>query len=121
MLETMELVRANEVHLARKSGLVTLGSEVVRVGRNFGCKDGSIIVASNLRWKLPRAHGETRRCTEWRVAVGAGEYYTSLCELVEIGRLDDRVWVVHLEKRRSHLVSHNVQDVWLLRRVLVRA
>jgi len=96
MLEAMELVRADEVHLASKSSLVALPTKVMCVGGNLWSKNGGVIVTANLGGKLPGAHGEPRRCTQRGVAVGTGKVDARLCQFIEMRRLDDRVWIVHL-------------------------
>lgn len=122
MFEAVQLVGANEVHLTSKRSLVPLGAKIVSISGNFRCEYGCVIVAIDLGWKLPCAHGESRRRTKRRVAVRARKDDTSLREFVEVRCFDDRVWVVHLEEGCGHLIRHNIQDVWFhrLRRILTK-
>jgi hypothetical protein len=64
VLKSVKLVRTNEVHLSGKCRLVALASEVVCVGRNFGAKDGGVVIPTDLGWQLTRAHSEPGRSTQ---------------------------------------------------------
>ena len=51
-LETVQLVGANEMHLARETGLVARTAQVMRVGRGRGAELGRIVVDAGRRRQL---------------------------------------------------------------------
>jgi hypothetical protein len=104
---------ANEVHFATKDALVTLVTEIVGVGGSI-LRDGrSVVVSTDLGWKLTSDHSHTTGSTKRRVAVSGFEDDGLLSQLVDVGGLDLRFLIVNLQLRCGKLVGHDVQDVRL--------
>ena len=110
LLEAVELVRADEVHLAAQDGAVAEQREVVREGRGVGAELGGVVVRADGRGEPSRQHREPRRRTQRVVAVSGVEDHTAVGERLEMGRLAHRV-PMDGQYRRTHLVGHQEQDV----------
>ncbi len=73
LLEAMQLVWADEMHLARQAGLVAGGAQMMREGRNVGGKFGGVVVDARAAGQLARHEGSARRCAERACRIGVGK------------------------------------------------
>lgn len=112
LLVTVELV-ANEVHLASQRCMITLSTQVVCVGGDIRANLSSIVVSTNLHRQKTRDHAHAGGGAEGRRAVCRIKLDGRRGQAVQVGCLDLRVGVVHLELGSSQLVCHDVEDVGL--------
>lgn len=70
-----------------------------------------VVIRADAMWQLTRNHGETRRRTQGRVAVGTVKDDTVLCHRHQVRHLDDRLWVVHGQYGGGHLIRHDEEDI----------
>ena len=110
LLEAMQLIGADEVHLTAQAGVVALVAEIVAERRDRGGEFGGIIVPAIAGWQLPCDERGARRRAQWAVAVGALEEDAPLGETGQVRGLHDRV-AIDRQRRRGHLVRHNEDDI----------
>lgn len=108
----MQLIRPTEMHLARQSGMVSLATQVMRIGGRVRRQIRGIVVGANLGGQLAGDHDEARGSAERRVAVGRVKCNSLTGETVEVGGFDGGAFVVKGQEGRGHLVGHDVEDVW---------
>jgi len=110
LLVAVELVGADEMHLAGKAGSVAGGAQIVREGRHARGELGRVVPGADAAHALARHHREARGRAERRVAVGVLEERAAPGERVDVRRLDQRMAVAGQRLRRE-LVEHDEEDV----------
>ena len=109
-LEAVELIGADEVHLAGQAGGVAVGSQMVRQRWSRRRELRAVVVNAGPRRQPAREHRGARRCAQWGGAVCAVEHHPVACQRRDGGRLDDRVSVGRQPGSRQ-LVDHDQQEV----------
>jgi len=117
LLEAVQLVRADEVHLARERRPVAEVPQHVREGRDLGAELGGVVVDADAGGEPAAAHRRPRRGAERDVAVRLFEQHAARDEPVEDGGAGDGV-PVGPERERGQLVGDHQQDVRPLHRWL---
>ena len=110
VLEAVQLVGADKMHLPGKTGSVARKPQVVRERRDGGRKFGGVVVGSDAGISLARHEGEARGPAQRRIAVEIVEDDARVGEAGDVRRLDQLVPVVGKRLRRE-LVEHDEQDV----------
>ncbi len=110
LLEAVQLIRADEVHLAAEAGPVALEPEVVREGRDRRGKLRRVVVHAGPRRQRARHEHRAGRRAQRARAVRVLEHDSLLGEPVDRGRPRDAV-AVGAEEERGQLVDHHEQDV----------
>ena len=64
VLKPMHLIGSNEMHFARKAGLIAKRCEVMRKGWHRGFEFRRIVIGCNPADQLPRHEGKPRRCAK---------------------------------------------------------
>jgi hypothetical protein len=101
LLEAVQLVRTDEVHLAGQHRAIARKAQVVREGRHGRGKLGGVVVGLYRRGQLPGQHGKARRRTERRIAVGVVEDHAALGQRRDTRRLDHRMAIDRQGRRSS--------------------
>ena len=109
--ETVQLVGADEVHLAREHGAIPGKAQVMGKCRRGGGKLARVIPRADRGNRLARQHREPRGSTQRRVAVRIVESGPSLSERIEVRSFHDLVPIGRRKVRRE-LIGHHHQDVW---------
>jgi hypothetical protein len=109
-LEAVELVRPDEMHLARQAGAVAGGAEIMREGRNRGGELAGVVIGRDARDQLARHEAEPRGRAERRVAIGRVETRAARRQPVHMRGFHERVAVGAGEMRRE-LIGHDQHDV----------
>ncbi len=113
LLEAVQLVRADEVHLPRQAGQVASIGQVMGEGRDLRRPLGSVVPRSNGGREQTRHHHTARRPTQGRVGVRRIEYDPLVRQASQVRRLHDRVAVAGQEVG-CQLVGHDQHDVGAL-------
>ncbi len=110
LLEAVQLIRADEVHLAGERRLVAGGAQHVGDRRRPGPQLRRVVEGTDRRRPAARQQRGARRGAERRGAVGALEHDPVARERLESGRLHDRV-PVGRQVRGRQLIGHHEQHV----------
>ena len=110
VLEPVELIGPDEVHLAAQGSAVTDLAEVMGEGRNRRREFGGVVVGPDPCGQLPRHEGESRRRAQRGIAVRRVEPHARGRERVEIRRLDDRM-AVGPGELGGQLIGHHHENV----------
>ena len=117
LLEAVQLVRADEMHLAGEAGAITQRPQAVRHGRHGGAELGGIVVDLDPRGQPPAHQRSTRRRAQREIAVGGLEHHALRRQPVEMRGADHRM-AVGTQRQGGELVGHDHQDVRLGHRAL---
>ena len=110
LLEAVQLVRADEVHLPAQAGPVALEAQVVRERRDGRGELGRVVVHACARRQQPRHEGGARRRAERARRVGVLEDDAVLGERID-RRGPRHGMAVRPEERRRELIDHHDEDV----------
>ncbi len=110
VLVAMQLVGADEMHLAGKAGAITEPAQIVRVGRHGRRELGGVVPGGDAARQLSRHQREARGRAERRIAIGAVEHHAALGERLQVRGLHERM-TVSRQRLRRHLVEHDEEDV----------
>ena len=112
LLETVQLIRTDEMHLAGKRRLVASGAEMRRIGRDFRRKLRSIVRDASSTRQLARHERCTRRGTEGARGVAVGKTGGMFGKLSQIGNMQEFGRAVRKE-RAVQLIDHEDEDIRL--------
>ena len=111
-VEPVELIGADEVHLADQGRVVAGGLQIVGVGRVRAGELGAVVVRTDLARQPARQHREPARCTQREVRVRRLEHHRPFRQRIEVRCLGDRV-AVRRQERGCELVDLDEEDVRL--------
>jgi hypothetical protein len=112
LLETVQLVSAAEMHLARKDGAIAGMAEIMGESRNVGGEFGGVVIGADGRGQTPGHQGIARGRAQRAVAVGGIEHHPLPGQRVHMGRPGDPV-AVGRQGAGGQLVGHQDQDIGL--------
>ena len=110
ILEAVQLVGSDEMHLAGEAGAIAREPQVMREGRDRGGELRRIVPGADPAAQLPGHHGKAARRAQRGVGIGAVELHALRRQPAQVGRLDDLVPVARQELRRQ-LIEHHIEDV----------
>ena len=114
LLVAVELVGADEVHLAGETGPIACEAQIVVEGGHGSGKLDRVVERPDSRGQPPAQHREPCRRAERKVAVGVLEHDTVLGEAVEM-RGPHQGMAVSRQYLRRELIGHDEQKVRALR------
>ena len=109
LLETVQLIRAAEMHLAAQGSLVAGAAQVMSEGRRLRWKFGGVVVGTDLRWQLPGHEREPRGGAQRAVAVAGIEHDAVLRQSVDM-RCPGAA-AVGRQYTYSQLIGHEQQKI----------
>jgi hypothetical protein len=112
LLQAVQLVGPDEMHLARQAGLVALEPEVMGEGRDGGAEFRRVVVDAGVRGQQPGHEDRPRRGAQGRGAVSGFKHHAFLGQAVERRGLHDRV-AIGLETQSRQLVDHDDEKIRL--------
>ncbi len=110
LLEPVQLIGPDEVHLAREDGVVAARTQQMGDRRRLGGQLGGVVEDADRRRPPPRQHRRARGRAQRRGAVGALERHARARERRQVRRLHHRMAVAGQERGRE-LVGHQQHDV----------
>ena len=110
LLEAVQLVGADEMHLAGQARVVAGGAQMMRVGRDVGSELGGIVVDAGARRQLPAHEGGAARRAERRGGVVVGEARGARGQRLEMRHVQEVGRPIR-KQRSVELVDHDDQDV----------
>ena len=110
LLEAVQLIRADEVHLPAQARSVALEPEVVRERRNRRPELGCVVVHGRAGRKRPRHERRPGGSAQRARAVRVLEHDAPIRQAVERRRLRDGM-TVRSQERGGELVDHHDEDV----------
>ena len=110
LLEAVQLIGPDEVHLAGQRRLVAGGAQHVGDRRRGGGQLGGVVVGADRRGPAAGQQSEPRRGAQRRCAVRALEHDSVARERVQVRGLDDGI-AVGGQVRRGQLIGHQEQDI----------
>lgn len=111
LLEAMQLVRPDEMHLAAQCGLIAFRPQIVSHRRDRRRKFVGIVPDGDAIGITACKHGGARRRAEREVCVSVVEDCASIRERAQVRRFDERMPVTRQCLRRE-LVRHDQQNIW---------
>jgi hypothetical protein len=110
LLEPVQLVGADEMHLAGQAGVIARPAQVMRVAGDGGGELGGVVVDPRARGQLPRHEARPPRRAEGARRIGVGKADRPFCQALEVGRVQPVGRPVG-EQRAVQLIDHQHQDV----------
>jgi hypothetical protein len=110
LLEPVQLVGADEMHLPDEHGAIAEGAQDVRERRHRRRHLAGVVDRAGVRRKQTREHRGARRHAQGRRAQRALEHDAVVGEAREVRRADDTV-AVRGQRARRELVGDDEQDV----------
>src|SRR5829696_7011056 len=110
LLEAVELVGTDEVHLAGEPRVVATVAEVMRHGRQRRAHVGRVVEDPGARRQPPREQARARRSAQRRRAIGALEHGRPVGQRRQLRCVHEPV-TVSGQARRAELVGHDQEQV----------
>ena len=110
LLEPVQLVGSDKVHLAGESRVISRRAQMMRKGRDVRRELRRIVIDACPAWQLPRHEGGTGRRAERTGAVGVGKPHRPGGQRLQVGgvqKIRRPVW----KQRSVQLIDHQNKDV----------
>ncbi len=109
-LEPVQLVGADEMHLARQRGEVARPAQVVGIGGDVRAELGGVVIDPGARGQLPRHERGPRRGAQRRGGIGIGESHRARGQFLQVRRMQPVRRAIG-KQRAVQLIDHQHQDV----------
>jgi len=110
ILETVQLIRADEVHFTRQASAISHQAQVMSEGRHGRRHIGGIVITAAGRNILTGHEGITRRGTQRTRTVGGIEQHAFACQPINIWTFNIAI-VITAERERAELIGHDYEYV----------
>ena len=112
-LEPVQLIGADEMHLARKGRRIARPAQVVGIGRDVGAEFGGVVIDAGAAGQLAGHEARPPRRAEGGAGIGIGKPDRARGKRLQVRRVQPVGRAVG-EQRSVQLIDHQDQDVRLL-------
>ena len=109
-LEAVQLLRPDEVHLAREAGSIALQPQVMRESRHIRRQQRRVVPGADVGAQLAGHQREARRGTQRKIRVAVLEHAAARRQCVDVRRFHDGM-TVGWKCAGTELVAHQQEDI----------
>ena len=110
LLETVQLVRPDEMHLSRQAGVVAGGAQMMRIGRDRRGEFGCVVVDARAGRQLAAHEGRPARRAERRCGIIVPEPCRPRRKRLQVWRMQEFGGTIR-KKRAVELVDHDDEEI----------
>ena len=112
VLEPVQLVGTDEMHLAGQAGVISRPPQMVRIGGDVAAELGGVVIDAGARGQLPGHETGPPRRAKRRRGIGVGKARRPFCKPFQVGRMQPVGGTIRKEGS-VQLIHHQDQNVRL--------